>query len=109
MSTDKPAAVKVELKDGTVANPKVYSERTETTVVKLLRVISILRTPKTLMARMALNTRAGLYALEIDEPTVRAMVKVFDDFHAEHPDGKAPPPPPRWDPANALKPVDLEP
>jgi hypothetical protein len=50
---------------------------------------------------MTLTTeRKGPVEIEIDEPTVRAMAKVFDDFRAEHPDAEAPPPPPRFgDPA----------
>ncbi len=95
-AADKKPLVKKELLNGTVEKAKVYAERTDKDVVKLLRVVSVTRSPKTLIARMALDTKAALYALEIDEPTVMAMAKVFTDFRKEHPDGKAPkPPPPR--------------
>ncbi len=104
----KPTIVKKELLEGAVDSAKVYAERTDKDVVKLLRVVSVTRTPHTLIGRMALQTRAALYALEIDEPTVMAMAKVFTDFRKEHPDGKAPPSPPPWDPKNDGQPVDLE-
>lgn len=108
MSQPKKPLVKKELLEGVVDGAKVYAERTDKDTVKLLRVVSVTRTPKTLIARMALETKAALYALEIDEPTVRAMAKVFDDFRVEHPDGKAPPSPPPWDPKNDGKHVELE-
>jgi hypothetical protein len=104
----KLPTVKKELVDGVVDSAKVYAERVDKNVMKLLRVVAIERTPKTLIARIGLETRAAFYAMEIDEPTVRALIKVFDDFRAAHPDGKAPPPPPRWDPANEGSHVDLE-
>ncbi len=100
--------VKKELLGGAVEDSKVYAERTLKDVVKLLRVVSVTRTPESLIGRIALQTRAAFYALEIDEVTARAIVKVFDDFRREHPDGKAPPAPPPWDPKNEGKPVDLE-
>lgn len=82
-------------------DPEVFAERTTRSVVKLMKIVSIARTPETLLARMTLTTeRKGPVEIEIDEPTVRAMAKVFDDFRAEHPDAEAPPPPPRFgDPA----------
>ena len=108
MAEKKPPLVKKELAQGAVDHSKVYAERTDKDVVKLLRIVEVVRTPKTLIGRMALQTKAALYALEIDEPTARAIVKVFDDFRAEHPDGKAPPSPPPWDPKNEGKHVELE-
>jgi hypothetical protein len=86
-----------DLTGGVVEDPEVFAERTNRSIIKLMKIMSITRTTETLMARMTLTTeRKGPYEIEIDEPTVRAMVKVFDDFRAEHPDGKAPPPPPRF-------------
>lgn len=108
MAEEKKPLHKRELLEGAVSKSKVYAERVDKDTIKLLRVVSVTRTPKTLTARMALETKSALFALEIDEPTVRAMVKVFDDFRREHPDGKAPPPPPPWDPKNTGKPVELE-
>ena len=100
--------VKKELLGGAVASAKVYAERVDKDTVKLLRTVSVTRTPKTLIARMALETKSALYALEIDEPTVNAMKKVFEDFRKDHPDGKAPPSPSPWDPKNDGKPVELD-
>lgn len=108
MPEKKNALVKRELLGGAVDSAKVYAEKTDKDIVKLLRVVEVIRTPKTLIGRLALQTKAALYALEIDEPTARAVVKVFDDFRREHPDGKAPPPPPPWDPKNEGKHVELE-
>ena len=85
---------KAQLTNGVVEDIEVFAERTQRDVTKMMKVISITRTPQTLMARMSLTTQKDVFELEVDEPTVRAMIKVFDDFHAEHPDGKAPAPPP---------------
>jgi hypothetical protein len=98
------AEKKVELLEGTVEKAAVYAERTDREVVRLMKVVSVTRTPQTLISRMSLQTKAGMYALEIDEPTVRAMARVFDDFHAQHPGGKAPPPPPERPIENEGKP-----
>jgi hypothetical protein len=104
----KSSVVKKELIGGAVESAQVFAERTDREIVKLLRVISVMRTPKTLIGRMALQTKAALYALEIDEPTVMAMAKVFTDFRKEHPDGKAPPSPPAWPVENEGKSVDID-
>jgi hypothetical protein len=94
-----------ELLGGTVESAKVYAERTDREVTKMMKVIAITRTPQTLIARCHLDTKAHLYALEIDEPTVRALAKMFDDFRAKHPEGKAPPSPLPWDPHNNGHPI----
>jgi hypothetical protein len=88
--TEKRPWVKKEMVGGAVGEAQVYAERVQRETFKLLRVVSVTRTPSTLIAQMAVETKAALFALEIDEPTVRAMCKVFDDFRKEHPDGKAP-------------------
>lgn len=105
MAGKKKPLVKKELLNGVVEDAKVYAERTDKDTVKLLRVVSVTRTPNTLIARMALDTKAALYALEIDEPTVMAMAKVFTDFRKDHPDGKAAKPPPPRPVENEGKPV----
>ena len=100
------ATIKKEILEGVVQKAAVYAERTDREIIKLLRVISVVRTPDTLIGRMAVQTKAALYALEIDEPTVMAMAKVFQDFRAAHPNGKAPRPPPPRPFENEGKPVD---
>jgi len=87
---------KAQLINGAVEEPEVFAERTQREVTKMMKVVSITRTPQTLMARMFLTTQKDTFELEIDEPTVRAMIRVFDDFHADHPEGKAPPAPPSF-------------
>lgn len=107
MASKKTPVIKKELLGGAVDRAKVFAERTDKDEVKLLRLISVTRKPDGLIGRVALQTKAALYALEIDEATVNALAKVFSDFRKEHPDGKAPPAPPRWDPENDGKPVDI--
>lgn len=88
------AAEKVELLNGVVESAGVFKEMTDREIIKVVKLISITRTPDTLIAQINLLTGGTLRDIAIDEPTVRALVKVFDDFHAKHPDGKAPPAPP---------------
>jgi hypothetical protein len=44
-----------------------------------MKVVSISRGPGGRIARIDMNLKAGPIELEIDEPTARAIVKVFDD------------------------------
>jgi hypothetical protein len=99
-----PKEKQKQLVDGIVEDAEVFAERTQGDVTRIMRVISMTRTARTLIARVTLQTKAALYALEVDEPTVRALVKVFDDFRSSG--QTAPPPPPARSVANEGKPVE---
>ncbi len=94
-----------QLTEGVVGEARVFAERVKQDVTKIMKVVSIARTARTLIMRAELQTKHTTYALEIDEATVRAMVKVFDDFRASG--QAAPPPPPERPWANEGKPVPV--
>ena len=91
---DGDMPVKDELLNGVVESSGVYREFTDREITKLFKVVSVIRTPDTLIAQINLKTGDVLRDIAIDEPTVRALAKVFEDFRRDHPTGKAPVPPP---------------
>jgi hypothetical protein len=103
----KSTIVKKELVGGAVESSEVFAERTDRDITKLLRVVSVIRTPKSLIARIALQTKAALYALEIDEPTAIAVANVFKDHRAKLGANVPATPPPQWPSENEGKPVDI--
>lgn len=62
-----------------VVGSTVEPDPTAQTKTKLMKVVSITRTPGGRVARVDFNLKAGPIELEIDEPTARAIVKIFDD------------------------------
>jgi len=67
---------------GTVEASEVLPDSTDKTVTKVMKTRTITRTPGGRIARLDLQTLKGFIELEIDEPTARAIVKVFDDAPA---------------------------
>lgn len=57
----------------------VEPDPTTRSKTKLMKVVSITRTPGGRIARVDFNLKKGPVELEIDEPTARAIVKIFDD------------------------------
>jgi hypothetical protein len=86
--------VKAELFEGVVDSAGVYADPTIREITKVMKMISMTRSPKSLIAQINLKSNGALLDLAIDEQTAMALAKVFTDFRAEHPDGKAPPHPP---------------
>ncbi len=75
-----PPAKKVHraLLDGEVRKSKVIPETVTSNVTKMMKVVSITRTPGGRIANVEMRVRDGsLYALEVDEATVNALVGVF--------------------------------
>lgn len=88
------AKVHEHLLDGEVESAGVYAEMTDREIIKIVKLVSITRTPDTLIAQINLNVGGKVRDIAIDEPTVLALKGVFDDFRRKHPDGKAPKAPP---------------
>jgi hypothetical protein len=67
------------LVEGEVVGSEVVADTAPRSITKLMKVVSISRGPGGRIARIDMNLKAGPIELEIDEPTARAIVKVFDD------------------------------
>ena len=78
--------------EGEIDYAEVERDPTEKTVTKLMKVVSITRTPGGRIARIGFTLKKPKprdIELEIDEPTARAIAKVFDDAPAEDKPAKA--------------------
>lgn len=69
--------------DGKVTYAEVMPDPTKKSMTKLMKVISITRQPGGRIAHIGFDLQKGPVELEIDEPTARAIVKLFDDTPAE--------------------------
>ena len=64
--------------DGKVEEVSIRVLDTTTTTVRLMKVVSITKTPGCRAATIILDTKDSQVTLNIDEPTARAIAKVFD-------------------------------
>lgn len=68
-----------KLLNGKVESAIVEPEPTKKVVVRLMKVISITRTPEGRVAHIQLSMPKMDVGIHIDEGTARAIAKVFDD------------------------------
>jgi ribosomal protein S4E len=67
------------LTEGKVESAELLPESTDRAVTKIMKVLTITRTPGGRIARIDLVVSGGRnIELEVDEPTARAIAKVFD-------------------------------
>lgn len=67
-----------QLLGGKVTSAVVKPEETTKTVTKMMKVVMVTRTPSGRIANIELALQRGTVLIEIDEPTARALAKVFD-------------------------------
>jgi hypothetical protein len=82
---EEPEARRESFVGAEFVGAEVLPDPTTQTKTKLMKIVSITRTPGGRIARVDFNLKAGPIELEIDEPTARAIVKVFDDDSAKKP------------------------
>ena len=71
--------IKKDLTEGTVDEAEIKSDSTEKTVTRVMQTLFITRTPGGRVATIQLSTpKSGAVEILIDEPTARAIAKVFD-------------------------------
>jgi hypothetical protein len=79
MSSPSGKRVKKSLRDGAVEGVEMRPEEVTQTKTRLMKIVSLTRTPDQHIAVIELRVRGGkLYELEIDEATSRAIASVFD-------------------------------
>ena len=69
---------KWELTEGTVEEASIRPDPTEKTVTRVMKTQFITRTPGGRVATIVLDTPDRQVTINIDEPTARALAKVFD-------------------------------
>jgi hypothetical protein len=69
---------KAELLEGVVEDSVVSPNPITTTKIRLMKVVSITVSPGCRIATIQLDTKKSRVELAIDEPTARAIAKVFD-------------------------------
>ena len=73
-----PKPEKREWLGGEVVKAEVKPETLKMETTKMMKVVSITRTPTGRVASLQMRLKAGLVQIEIDEATARAIAKVFD-------------------------------
>lgn len=79
-----------EFLDGNIEYADVFLDPTDKEKTKLMKVISVTRKPGGRIARFGLKLtkpKPREIEIEIDEPTARAIVKLFDDAPENPPPG----------------------
>lgn len=80
MKTGKTKVVRKKLLKGEVEGAELKPEKVTQETTRLMKVVSITRSPKDRIAEIELRVKDGtLYNLEIDEGTAKAIAAVFDD------------------------------
>ena len=71
--------IKKDITEGTVDEAVVTLDKTEKTVTRVMKTLFITRSPGGRVATIQLSTvKNGNVEILIDEPTARAIAKVFD-------------------------------